>query len=207
MLQNNYSSSASDEQHLKLIVKVKPFDVHISRLQIKYEKMCIEHGVSWTELHEDIALAHGIGWDGVFNDALQRMCTAFSKNEDQMHAVIAAAGMKLVASKKAPTNISSISFKKDLIGRTVIKCMSNCYLPSKASRPYYFFRDNYSDAEQPIFCYSGVAQGVIPIVVASAVQLGEEMKDAALSKVDMPMLSVLLSHIAPGGQARSSKAD
>jgi hypothetical protein len=207
VLQNSYSSSASDEQHVKLIIKAKPIDSHIVRLQAKYETMCMEHGVSWTELHEDIALAHGIGWDGVFNDTQQLMCAAFKRNEEHMDAVIAAAGMKLRAAKKPPTNISSVSFKKDTIGRTTIKCMSNCYLPTQMPRHYYFFRDTYNDAEQPIFCYSGVSQGLIPIVIASAVQLGEEMREAALSKVDTPMLSVLLSHAAPGEVARSSKAD
>lgn len=211
VLQTNYcSSSSAEEQRVKLLVKVRPSALHMVALRSQYEVRCMNEGVAWTELQEDAALAHAgdFSWQPDTADGLRpKLAQSFDKAEQCLDAVIAAAGMQLTSGQVPAFDLSTISISKMASNRTGIKCYSNCYQPNKQSLAYYFFRDSYEDNEQPVFCYSGVARGLLPIAVSSPVLLAEEMREAGLVKTDIPQLTVMMSHISANGALRSSKAD
>lgn len=124
--------------------------------------------------------------------------------ERDVEKALTAAGMQLAANRKRGyLLVSSVQLKAETAHRTTISCASNCYVGSKASASYYFFRDQYGEADQPLFCYEGVSTGVMPVLIQSPKMLEEEMKECGLNRVDLPFLTVLLSHHREGEPMRT----
>ena len=239
VIQGTYSSRSADEQHIKIIVKIKPSALHMARLTTIYESL--ENEVTWAMLHEHAqatkpdrprtrritstsssssssdADSESDAEDGddrdyeaaLMTDLLDEMQDSFAREEAEINRAIVAAGVQVnkSAKQRAYSSISSIALTPDGGHRTSISCISNCYTGSKALRPYYFFRDNHGESEQPLFCFEGVMPGVVPIVVASALQLADEMKEAAMTRVELLALTVLLAHTRKGQRMRAAKSD
>jgi len=229
VVQGSYSSRHADEQHLKLIVKVRPSALHMARLMAIYEAMCED--VTWVMLHEhaqatkpdkpaarrgdgsdeddDEDADDGDGSEALLTALLGEMQQSCSQSESEVNRALTSAGMQVNKNGKhrAYTTVSTVSLAQDNGHRTSIACSSNCYMGSKAARAYYFFRHNHGDSEQPLFCYEGVMPGVVPMVISSAVQLAEEMKEAALQRKELLGLTVLLAHHKTGERLRAAKSD
>ena len=230
VVRGTYSSRSADEQHLKILAKVKPSALHLARLMTIYESLGEE--VTWAMLHQHAQATKPDrprikrtstaedesessdedaedSCDGLLTSLLDEMQECFAHEEDELNRAITAAGVQISqnAKHRAYSSISTIALTPDNGHRTSISCTSNCYTGSKASRPYYFFRDNHGESEQPLFCFEGVMTGVVPVVVASALQLADEMKEAAMARVDLISLIVLVAHIRKGERPRAVKSD
>jgi len=199
VLDTSWSSNNVDEQHIRLIAKVRPSAQHMHALREEYKQNLMQEGVSWTEIHQHVQASHSVAssWQADADNLLQRtLAQDFHKVEKQLDALLASVDMKPTQGKPLAFDISKMELVQTHRNHAMIICVSNCYMPRKDSQNYYFFRESYNEADQPLFCYTGKARGLLPIIVTSPVLLSEELKDAGVTETKLPQLTVLMSHIS-----------
>jgi hypothetical protein len=205
LLKSSYSSNVSSEDQLvKLVFKIKPSVAQMQHLLSSYRERCDELavGVSWAELQEDAATPAG---DAKKDSVYKLYGRTFEECEREIQRVMTAAGMKIGSSRCY--RVSNIRITRVSAVLIKINCSSNCHASSKGDEQFYIFKNSYTDAEQPLYCFKGASKGHVPIVVASAVQLQDEMREAGLAAVDMPQLTVLISHGQRAQGKRNVKAE
>lgn len=208
IIASSFGSSRSNDQHIKLLVKIRPSQVHVEQLLKLYKAT----GVTWSVLFEDLLKANNatVDWDENSEDvrkSLDDLYQSFEQFESQLHGAILAAGFNSDYNLRRMA-ICNLNIAQSKSKQIEIALNSNCYIPTtKAARAYYIFREVKHESEQPLFCYEGVLGGALPIVVASAQQLNEETKDACLKPVELPELRVLVPHLKQGEPLRVVKRD
>lgn len=195
---SQYGSTKADQQKVRLLIKTKPDQGCFGLLWHIYQAC---ESLSWLQIHAHLnaarfaPLAKSTASDDPTDIAcvpiLQAMRDIFQKDEDIIVATLTKANMStktaLMHLPLADIWLTPVNPRK-----SKITCVCNVYTgTTNSERPYHFFRDNASSYEHPLLCYTGSSPGLMPVVVASQKHLDEEMKEAGMSRVELPGLTTI----------------
>ena len=195
VLNSSFANGRANDQRVKLFVKAKPPCVCIQSLLFAYEAQSLTWRALCGQLRQFNANPDGSDEECESSEHLEDLHACFAALENRIDSLIEQAGIKMDFARRT-TLVSDIKILSTKSKQAQIAFRSNCYVETskKLNRPYFFFRDVKHESEQPLFCYEGVLGGGAPILVSSAQQLSEEMKEARLKPVELPGLRVLLAH-------------
>jgi hypothetical protein len=211
LVATRFSADASSTIRMRLIVKMKPIHADMDQLMQLYQNENVAQ-VTWARLEQHTRMVRmnfkaedqAVNDDHPFDWVLLRIASSYSEAWSTISKCLATAGVEHTGKPQNFHTLTSIVITHPSPQRTIISCLSNVHIPNKAPMPRYFFKEDADNEQQPLYCYEGVLLQATPVLFSNVRALEEEMKDAGLTKLDMPQLTVLLPATRVSASASAS---